>query len=203
MPIDLQHPHSKFWSIRIYNLCKLYGTDTSWWAAYKKLPFYLSPIKSDSALLASWISAALAHNVENLCIIYPHNDFILPRSIINHSSLTRLHISARPRQFQVPKNISFRNLTTLTLKFMGFESSNNVCLKFTFPVLKTLELVYCVWLNAKDVEIHAPKLTKFMSKDCRAEVADHSIKIIGNQLQNVSVIYQTSVWLGRKWWMQL
>ncbi|KAL3838744.1 hypothetical protein ACJIZ3_023335 [Penstemon smallii] len=137
--------------------------------------------KYDSNRMTACISAVLRRNVESLKVNYPHNGIILPRSLLNCTSLRKLELKL-PCIFKVPvSNCFYSNLTNLYLDRVEFvnECSNSNQLIFTFPVLEKFELRSCKWLNMKLVEIYAPRLTKFTSTTSFGTVglSDYLIKI--------------------------
>ncbi|KAL3838743.1 hypothetical protein ACJIZ3_023334 [Penstemon smallii] len=137
--------------------------------------------KYDSNRMTACISAVLRRNVESLKVNYPHNGIILPRSLLNCTSLRKLELKL-PCIFKVPvSNCFYSNLTNLYLHRVEFvnECSNSNQLIFTFPVLEKFELKSCKLLNVKLVEIYAPRLTKFTSATPFGTVglSDYLIKI--------------------------
>ncbi|XP_075492396.1 F-box/LRR-repeat protein At3g26922-like [Primulina tabacum] len=117
--------------------------------------------KYSPSRLRTWISTALMRNVEHVEINYDHEGVVLPRCLFNCKSLTILKLRL-PCTLRVPAGNWFSNLKIL---YLARVEILNVCVSntpmFDFPVLESLDLDNCKWLEVKSVEIKAPALSKF------------------------------------------
>ncbi|KAL3840573.1 hypothetical protein ACJIZ3_025164 [Penstemon smallii] len=98
-------------------------------------------------------------------LFYGYKDLILSREILKCTSLRHLEL-VLPCTLKAPVNNCLPNLKTLCLE--GVEimncSRDTHSIIFNFPVLETIEIRRCKWLNVKCVEIYAPALTTLNSE---------------------------------------
>ncbi|XP_073121513.1 F-box/FBD/LRR-repeat protein At5g56420-like [Henckelia pumila] len=140
--------------------------------------------------MMTWISAALMRNVEDLEIVYECKGGVIPRCLFECRPLSKLKLQL-PSTFRPVQNW-FSNLKVLHLATVRILNEHDTSqLKFSFPVLETLELIDCTWSKVNFVEINAPALTELKVSQCsRVFGADHChIKISGAKLQKMGFHY--------------
>ncbi|KAL3813677.1 hypothetical protein ACJIZ3_014945 [Penstemon smallii] len=195
---DWEYKWTHIYNIRIYdgiyNKRSRTGTKTVFVNFLERLLLLSQNVKSFQLSLSNkyalnrmtaWISAVLMRNVENFELTYLKDGIVLPRGLLNCTSLRKLKLRLLSSTFRVPTENCFPNLAILHLEGVEilYTPSSTEPLKFIFPVLETCVLKKCKWSNVKIVELYAPALTIFKSHPPEdAQVNDYSIKIHGAKL---------------------
>lgn len=114
----------------------------------------------------AWISAALRHKLESFEVSCPVLGVVYPCSLFNIASLRNLELQ-NGTLYVAAKKIAVlfaANLTRLDLYNVRIvnEYPSTSTIAFTFPLLETLRVQFCSWLE-QPVEINAPSLTTFSS----------------------------------------
>ncbi|XP_076931871.1 F-box/LRR-repeat protein At4g14103-like [Bidens hawaiensis] len=137
----------------------------------------------------SWISSAIAHNVENLDLcLFVDDPFVLPGSLFCSQTLTNLKVEMNCA-LEFPSFIHFPCLKTLHLSLVTFTNDGSTQKLFSgCPVLEELTLVDCEWLNIKNITISSPTLKWLTIDDLPYfgppdEPKDCKIKIYASNLE--------------------
>lgn len=143
----------------------------------------------NAACIHSWISSAIAHNVENLDLcLFVDDPFVLPGSLFCSQTLTNLKVEMNCT-LELPSFIHFPCLKTLYLSLVTFANDGSTQKLFSgCPVLEELALVDCEWFNIKNITISSPTLKWLTIDDLPYfgppdEPKDCKIKIYASNLE--------------------
>jgi hypothetical protein len=117
-------------------------------------------VQGDASRVKSWITAAVRHNVQSLCICLSklRGQFSLPRCVFTCETLESFFLDM-PCILKVPPIICFSNLKVLSIQSVTFSDDYTIQPLFSgLQVLEVLSLEKCRWVCVKVLSISAPKL---------------------------------------------
>jgi len=124
-------------------------------------------VQGDASRVKSWITAAVRHNVQSLCICLSklRGQFSLPRCVFTCETLESFFLDM-PCILKVPPIICFSNLKVLSIQSVTFSDDYTTQQFFSgLPVLEMLFLEECRWGCLKVLSICAPKLHSLVIRE--------------------------------------